>query len=74
MGTAEHEIYTLSLGFSRADRSTPDTARAAVLYGFIIPISGQTAFRDSKPYKEKTTLPGASADVSELDCVTALDP
>jgi hypothetical protein len=45
-----------------------------VLYGFCIPISGQTAFRDSKPYKEKTTLPRAPADVSELVCVTALDP
>jgi hypothetical protein len=74
MGTAEHEIYTLSHGFSRADRSTPDTARAAVLYDIIIPISGQTDFRDSISYKEKTTLPGASADVSMLECVTALDP
>jgi hypothetical protein len=29
---------------------------------------------DSDPYKEKTTLPKAPADVSELVCVTALDP
>jgi hypothetical protein len=44
-----------------------------VLYGSCIPISGQTDFRDSLPYKEKTTLPRALADVSELVCVTALD-
>jgi hypothetical protein len=44
-----------------------------VLYGNNIPISGQTDFRESKPYKEKTTLPRASADVSEFVCVTALD-
>jgi hypothetical protein len=45
-----------------------------VLYGSCIPISRQTDFRDSDPYKEKTTLPKAPADVSELVCVTALDP
>ncbi len=72
MGTAQHENHTTALGFSRADRSTLDTARAAVLYGNNIPISRQTAFRESKPYKEKTTLPRASADVSEFVCVTAL--
>jgi hypothetical protein len=33
MGTAWHEIQTVSVGFSRADGSAPDTARAAVLYG-----------------------------------------
>jgi len=48
--------------------STLDTTRAVVLYGSCIPISGQTAFRDSDPYKEKTTLPRAHADVSELVC------
>lgn len=73
MGTAQHENHTIALGFSRADLSTLDTARAAVLYGSCLPISGQTDFRESKPYKEKTTLPRASADVSELDCVTAFD-
>jgi hypothetical protein len=45
-----------------------------VLYGSCIPISRQTDFRDSDPYKEKTTLPRAPADVSELACVTALEP
>jgi hypothetical protein len=74
MGTAQHENHTTSLGFSRADGSTLDTARAAVLYGNNIHISGQTDFMESKPYKEKTTLPRASADVSEFVCVTALVP
>ena len=74
MGTAQHENHTLSLGFSRADKSALDTARAAKLYGNNIPISRQTVFRESKPYKEKTTLPKASADVSEFVCVTALAP
>ncbi len=72
MGTAQHENHTTALGFSRADTSTLDSARAAELYGNNIPISRQTVFRESKPYKEKTTLPRASADVSEFVCVTAL--
>ncbi|XP_018645333.1 hypothetical protein Smp_177580 [Schistosoma mansoni] len=33
MGTACHENYTASLGFSRADKSVPDTTRRVVLYG-----------------------------------------
>ena len=72
MGTAQHENHTHVLGFSRADNSTLDSARAAELYGNNIPISRQTVFRESKPYKEKTTLPRAIADVSEFVCVTAL--
>jgi hypothetical protein len=72
MGTAQHENHTTALGFSRADNSTLDSARAAELYGNNIPISRQTVFRESKPYKEKTTLPRAIADVSEFVCVTAL--
>ena len=74
MGTAQHENHTHVLGFSRADNSTLDSARAAELYGNNIPISRQTVFRESKPYKEKTTLPRAIADVSEFVCVTALVP
>jgi hypothetical protein len=74
MGTAEHEIHTFSPGFSRADMNTLDTARAAVLYGYNIHISGQTDFMESKPYKEKTTLPRVHADVSRFVCVTALAP
>ena len=74
MGTARRENYTVSPGFSRADESTPDTAGSAVLYGNNIPISGRTDSRESVPYKEKRTLPGAPADVSWCVCVTALDP
>ena len=74
MGTVRHENHTVSLGFSRADGSAPDTARAAVLYGNNVPISGQTDSRESVPYKEKRTLPGTPADVSEFVCVTARDP
>ena len=64
----------LSPGFSRADGSAPDTARAAVLYGNRDPISGRTVSRVYVPYKEKRTLPGTPADVSWFVCVTALDP
>lgn len=64
IGTVRHENHTVSLGFSRADRSAPDTAGSAVLYGNNDPISGQADSRVSAPYKEKRTLPGTSADVS----------
>ena len=74
MGTVRHENHTVSLGFSRADGSAPDTARAAVLYGNSVPISGRTDSREPVPYKEKRTLPGTPADVSEFVCVAARDP
>ena len=74
MGTVRHEIHTVSLGFSRADRGAPDSARAALLYGNNDPISGQADSRVSVPYKEKRTLPGICADVSGFVCVAALDP
>ena len=74
MGTAWHENHTVSPGFSRADRSAPDTAGSAVLYGDNVPISGQADSRESVPYKEKRTLPGAPAGVSWFVCVTALGP
>ena len=74
MGTAWHENYTVSVGFSRADQDAPDTARAAVLYGTVVPISGQADSRDRVPYKEKRTLPGAPADVPHFVCVTARGP
>lgn len=35
MGTVRRENHDVRLGFSRADRGAPDTARAAVLYGMI---------------------------------------
>ena len=54
--------------------STLDTARAAVLYGSYIPISGQTDSRDLDPYKEKTTLPRTHDNISEQVCVTAFAP
>jgi hypothetical protein len=72
MGTAQHENHTTALVFSRADSSTLDSARAAELYDNNIPISRQTVFRESKSYKEKTTLSRATADVYEFVCVTAL--
>ena len=74
MGTARRENHTVSPGFSRADGSAPDTAGSAVLYGNNVPISGQADSRESVPYKEKRTLPGAPADVSWFICVAALDP
>ena len=74
MGTVRHETHTVSLGFSRADESAPDTARAAVLYGNNVPLSGQADSRESVPYKEKRTLPGTLADVSEFVCVAARGP
>ncbi len=74
MGTDCHENNNASLGFSRADKSVPDTTRGVVLYGGDTPISGQPDSRGgSHPYKEKKTLPGTLADVSEFVCVTALD-
>jgi hypothetical protein len=74
MGTARHENYDASLGFSRADACAPDSARAALLYGCNVPISGQADSRESAPYKEKKTLPGTGADVTEFVCVAALGP
>ena len=74
MGTVRHENHTAYPGFSRTDGSTPDTARAAVLYGSNGPISGRTDSRAPAPYKEKRTLPGTPASVSWCVCVTALGP
>ncbi|CAK8696416.1 unnamed protein product [Clavelina lepadiformis] len=65
MGTISHENYTFSLGFSRADASSPDTTRDVVLYGAHVPISGRTDSRVAAPYQEKRTLPGTHASVSE---------
>ena len=74
MGTDVYENYSVSLGFSRARKSAPGIAGTAMLYGYNVPISGQTDSRESDPYKEKTSLPGALADVSEFVCVAALAP
>jgi hypothetical protein len=53
MGTAWHESHNVSLGFSRDDGGAPDTARAAVLYGNYLPISGQADSRESFPLQRK---------------------
>ena len=74
MGTAWREIHTVSTGFSRAGEGAPDTARAAVLYRIEVPISGQADSREMILYKEKRTLPRASADVPRFVCVTARGP
>ena len=75
MGTIRREnilfITNLSLRFSRVNESAPDTARAAVLLGNNVPLSGWADSRESVPYEEKTTLPGTLANVSESVCVTA---
>ena len=72
MGTASHENYTISLGFSWTDAGSPDTARNAVLYDATNPISGRTDSRVCASYQEKRTLPGTHASFSEFNCVTAL--
>lgn len=72
MGTTSHENYTVSLGFSRADASSPDSTRDVLLYGAHVPISGRTDSRVAAPYQEKRTLPGTHVGVSEFVCVAAL--
>ncbi|XP_041347091.1 uncharacterized protein LOC121366912 [Gigantopelta aegis] len=74
MGTAWHENHESPSDFSRAGESAPDTARAAVLYGNPFPYLRASRFQGLGPYKEKRTLPGALADVSDFVCVTARDP
>jgi hypothetical protein len=64
----------LAFGFSRADSSAPDPARTAGLFGVGFHISRQAVFMEWTPYREKTTLPGAAADVSKFDRVTAFAP
>ncbi|KAJ6218234.1 hypothetical protein RDWZM_009391, partial [Blomia tropicalis] len=56
-----------------ADSSAPDFARTAKLFGVNIHISRQAVFMESTPYREKTTLPRTTADVSEFDRVTAFE-
>ena len=62
----------VSLGFSRASKNAPGIAGTAMLYGYNFPISGQTDSREYDPYKEKTSLSGVLASISEFVCVTAL--
>ena len=72
IGTSSHDIYVISFGISRADASSLDTARDAVLYGAHSPDSGRTDSRASAPCQEKRTLPGTHTSVSEFGCVAAL--
>ncbi|CAH1276128.1 Hypp9386 [Branchiostoma lanceolatum] len=65
------KIARLSLRFSRAHLSAPDTAKAAVLYWAAVPISGRTDSRTRAPYKEKSTLSGAHTHVNDFACVAA---
>ena len=53
IGTVRHENHTVSLGFSRADESAPDTAGSAVLYGNNDHISGQADSMVSVPLQRK---------------------
>ena len=50
------------------------TFQLPTLYGCNVPISGQANSRESAPNKEKRTLPGIDAGVSEFGCVAALGP
>ena len=60
MGTAWHENHTVSVGFSRADRDAPDTARAAVLYGNPVSLSPGKPIPGSESLTKKRELfPGS---------------
>ncbi|MEQ2212386.1 hypothetical protein XENOCAPTIV_030020, partial [Xenoophorus captivus] len=72
-GTAWHEIYTFSPGFSRASESSLDAAGTATFPGHGPlsrgePIPGRPAL-----HKEKRTLPWAPTSFSRFICITALD-
>ena len=71
IGTAQGKGKVFAIEFSRADGSAPDPARTAGLFGVNIHISRQAVFMESTPYREKTTLPGTTADVFDFDCVAA---
>ncbi|KAF8784059.1 hypothetical protein HNY73_002398 [Argiope bruennichi] len=53
MGTDRHENHTLSLGFARADRGAPDTARAAVLLREQRPYLRTSRFQGHEPLQRK---------------------
>ena len=60
MGTARHENHTVSVGFSRADRDAPDTARAAVLYGNPVSLSpGKPIPGSGSLTKKRELFPGS---------------
>ena len=64
MGTAWHEIHTVSVGFSRADADAPDTARAAVLYGNPVSLSPGKPIPGSESLTKKRELFPGSAPTS----------
>ena len=64
MGTAWHENYTVSVGFSRADADAPDTARAAVLYGNPVSLSPGKPIPGSESLTKKRELFPGSAPTS----------
>ena len=64
MGTAWHENYTVSVGFSRADTDAPDTARAAVLYGNPVSLSPGKPIPGSESLTKKRELFPGSAPTS----------
>lgn len=53
MGTVRHENHTISLGFARADRGGPDTARAAVLLREQRPYLRTSRFQGHEPLQRK---------------------
>ena len=65
---------SLSLGFSRAVESAPDTSEDKVLYPPFNPISRQSDFRVKGGLKEKTTLPKTPACVTEFSYVAIQYP
>ncbi|KAG8171364.1 hypothetical protein JTE90_012854 [Oedothorax gibbosus] len=70
MGTDRHENYTISLGFSRANRGAPDTARDAVLLREQRPPSpGRADSRDTNFLQRKVTLPGFPPSTFQFGCV-----
>lgn len=66
--------FIRSLGFSRAVASAPDTTKIAVLSQPRTPSRQANCFQGLRRCeKEKTSLPGACASVSEFVCVAAFD-
>ena len=72
MGTAWHELYTVSVALSRAGRDAPDTAGAAVLYGNPVSLSPGEPIPGSESLTKKREL--FPADVSHFVCVAARGP
>ncbi|KAG8170813.1 hypothetical protein JTE90_010759 [Oedothorax gibbosus] len=75
MGTDRHENYTISLGFSRANRGAPDTARDAVLLREQRPYLRTSRFQGHELLQRKdNSSPGPPSTSPSSVCVTALGP